>query len=122
MSEPLELNYKARNGLLYPDLQVSNDPMADIEPLGKYGQMCLLFLKEEYPDRYAELTMNGELMPLMHKVNEESHARVEELTNKLIRKQGYSDTSDTMLMFRRRNSYKAVAEEVVIREFVLIPR
>ena len=61
-------------------------------------------------------------MPIMHKVNEEAHAQVEKLTDKLIRMQGYSDTSDTMLMFRRRNSYKAVAEEVVIREFVLIPR
>ena len=122
MSEPLELNYKKRNGLLYPELQVSNDPMADIEPLGKYGQMCLSFLKEEYPDRYAELTMNGELMAIMHKVNEEAHAQVEELTDRLIRQQGYSDTSDTILMFRRRNSYKAVAEEVVIREFVLVPR
>ncbi|MDD4690372.1 MAG: TnpV protein [Eubacteriales bacterium] len=122
MSDPLGLNYKERNGLIYPELQISNDPISDIEPLGKYGQMCLSFLKEEYPDRYAELTMNGELMPLMHKVNEQAHAQVEELTDKLIRQQGYSDTSDTMLMFRRRNAFKAVAEEVVIREFVLVTR
>jgi len=122
MSEPLELNYKERNGLLYPDLQISNDPIADTEPLGKYGQMCLLYLKEEHPDRYTELVMAGELMPLMHKVNEEAHLQVEDLTDKLLKKQKYSDSSDTLVMFRRRNSFKAIAEEVVLKEFVLILR
>lgn len=122
MSEPLEFNYKERNGLLYPDLQISNDPIADTEPLGKYGQMCLSYLKEEHPDRYAELVMAGELMPLMHKVNEEAHLQVEDLTDKLLKKQNYSDSSDTLVMFRRRNSFKAIAEEVVLQEFVLIPR
>ena len=122
MKEPLGLNYKEINGLLYPDLQISNNPIADIEPLGKYGQMCLSYLKEEHPVRYAELVMDGELMSLMHKVNEEAHLQVEDLTNKLLKKQKYSDSSDTLLMFRRRNSFKAMAEEVVIQEFVLISR
>ena len=62
-----------------------------------------LFNSRRLRHTYAELTMNGELMALMHNINEEAHVQVEELTDKLIRQQGYSDTSDTMLMFRRSN-------------------
>ena len=122
MKKGVDIDYKEKNGLLYPDLHISNDPMADTTPLGKYGQMCLNYLKEEHPDRYDALLMEGELMPLMHRVNEEAYQQIESITDKLIKKQGYSDSSDTMVMFRRRNAYKEVAEEVIIREFVLIPR
>lgn len=122
MEKGVNINYNEKNGLFYPELQISNDPTADTTPLGKYGQMCLNFLKEEHPDRYAALFMDGELMPLMHRVNNEAHQQIEELTDKMIEKQGYSQSSDTMVMFRRRNCYKQVVEEVVIREFVLIPR
>ena len=34
--KPIKLNYIEKNGLLYPELQISNDKIADKEPLGKY--------------------------------------------------------------------------------------
>ena len=58
----LDIKYRDVDGAKYPELQISKNPEADRIPLGKYGQICLNFIKEEYPDRYAELRMSGDLM------------------------------------------------------------
>lgn len=115
------INYIGKKGYLIPDIQISNDKKADDAPLGKYGQICLLYLKEEHRDRYAELLMNGELMPLMHKVNGEAYEQIEQIMGKSM-KQYKDNSTDTMLNFRRRNTAKAIAEEIVIKDFVLLPR
>jgi len=117
----IQLDYAKKNDLLYPKVQISDNPEADTTPLGKYGQMCLKFLQEEQPDRYKLLLMNGELVTLMHKINEEAHQKITELTNELMTQYNDGD-ADTMVDIRRRNAANDVAEEVVIREFVLIPR
>ena len=82
----LDVESKDVDGAKYPELQISKNPEADRIPLGKYGQICLNFIKEEYPDRYAELRMSGDLMPLMHEVNEEAYRQVKDLTEKLMKK------------------------------------
>jgi len=115
------INYIEKNGYLFPDIQISNHEKADTTPLGKFGQMCLSYMKVENPDRYAELLMNGELMPLMHKVNDEAYEQIEQIMGKSMKR--YKDNStDTMLNFKRRNTAKAIAEEIVIKDFVLLPR
>lgn len=121
MKDGTDIGYKEENGVFNPDIQISNEAEADTTPLGKYGQMCYKYLRDEHPDRFAVLRMEGELMPLLHNINDEAHQRIEWLTNELMKR--YSDGSyDTMVHFRRRNAVREVAEEVVIREFVLIPR
>lgn len=115
------INYIQKNGYLFPYIQISNEKKADTNPLGKYGQMCLSYLRAEHPDRYAELLMNGELMPLMHKVNDEAYEQIAQIMGKSMEQ--YNDnTTDTMLNFRRRSTAKAIAEEIVIKDFVLLPR
>ena len=37
--ETLKLNYIEKNGILYPDIQISNNAEADKHPIGKYGMM-----------------------------------------------------------------------------------
>ena len=115
------INYVEKNGYLFPDVQISNEKKADTTPLGKYGQMCLSYLKAEHPDRYAELLMNGELMPLMHKVNDEAYGQIAQIMGKYMEQ--YNDNpTDTILNFKRTNTAKAIAEEIVIKDFVLLPR
>lgn len=103
--QAVELSYVERNGILYPDIQISNDAEADKRPVGKYGMMWLRFMKEYHYDRYVELLMNGELMQIAHKVNDESHEQIE-------------------LMLRGSNGYvRHMANEgQVIREFVFVIR
>ena len=73
MNQTVELNYTEIDGIMYPEIQNSNNREADETPLGKYGQMALSYLKENHPHRYTYLLMEGELLLTMHKVNEEAH-------------------------------------------------
>lgn len=122
MKKSLDISYQNKNGILYPELQISKNADADKIPLGKYGQICLNFLKNEYSERYSELRMSGELMPLMHEVNDEAYKQVKELTDKLIAQDKNVDRTDTMQMFKLRNTCQATAEEIVLNEFVYQPR
>ena len=108
---------KTKDAYKQPQLQISKDAEADTTPLGKYGKICLDFLREEHPDRYAELRMSGDLMPLMHEVNDEAHKQIKELTEKLLAKEKY-DESDTMETLRKRNVCQAEAEQIVLNEYV----
>lgn len=100
--KPIELNYIEKNGLLYPEFQISNDEFADKEPNGKYGMMWLRFMKEGHYDRYVELRMSGELMPKAHKINDETHEMI-----------------DSQLKYFSRSIDRLVVESNFIREFVL---
>lgn len=117
----LDIRYKNVNGAKYPDLQLSRSPKADKIPLGKYGQICLNFIKDEYPERYAELRMSGDLMPLMHEVNEEAHRQVKDITDKLMEKETFN-ASDFTERTKKYNTCLAEAESIVLNEFVYQPR
>ena len=59
MSKPnINLNYKEQDGVILPDLQISNSSEAD-RPLGRYGRMALEYLKDNQPERYTILKMDG---------------------------------------------------------------
>ena len=111
-----KISYTNINGALYPNLQISKDKGADNRPIGKYGHMYLNYLKDEHPERYAELRMSGELMPLIHKVNDETHEQIKDLSGKLLKQ--YPSTDDTMQRFKQRNSCQAMVEEIALKEFL----
>jgi len=100
--QPFELKYIEKNGLLYPDLQISNNILDDKRPIGKYGMMWLKFMKEHHINRYNELKFSGELMSKAHKINDESHE---------------------MITIQSKNITNLIDYEInVIREFVLVIR
>lgn len=109
-----KISYTNINGALYPNFQISKDTEADKRPIGKYGQMYLSYLKDEHPERYAELRMSGELMHLVHKLNNETHEQIKELSCKLLKQ--YPNTNYTMQKFRQRNTCQVMAEEIIIKE------
>jgi len=111
-----KISYTNINGALYPNLQISKDKEADKRPIGKYGQMYLNYLKDEHPERYTELRMSGELMPLVHKVSDETHEQVKELSCKLMKQ--YPSTNSTMQKFKQRNACQMMAEEIILKDFL----
>lgn len=128
MKDKLNIQYTEKDGILYPNLQISNDPQAD-QPLGRYGIMALEYLKEQHPDRYTTLKMAGNLMETMHKVQEEATERIEALIQQMLKNNPLPTnpetdlpTEDTLERTRHLNSLKRAAEETVLAEIVLIPR
>ena len=117
----IELTYTEKDGILYPNIQVSNDS-GDDQPLGRYGRMALEYLMENHPDRFTILKMDGSLMGAMHRVQEEATERIEALTQQLLQGDPLPPTGDTMERTRHLNSLKLQAEELVVKELVLIPR
>ena len=104
MRKPIELIYVKKNGMLYPDLQISNDVDDDKQPIGKYGMMWLKFMHEWHYDRYIELRMSGDLLAYAHSINNEAFA---------------------MIKFQAGSNYnieRAIIEDNIIKEFVLIIR
>lgn len=55
MSKPnINLKYREQDGMMLPDLQISNSSEAD-QPLGRYGRMALEYLRENHPERFTTL-------------------------------------------------------------------
>ncbi len=122
MKKPVvEMSYTEKNGIRYPNLQISNDPEAD-QPLGRYGRMALEYLQENHPERYTVLKMDGSLMEVMHKVQTEATVKVEAMTQQMLEKDPLPQTEDTLERTRHYNSLKQTAEEIVVREILLVPR
>ena len=92
------------------------------QPLGKYGRMAMRYLHETDPQRFSLLKMQGELMTLMYKVDEEATEQVESITQKLLQSDPTPQTEDILVRTRHLNQQRDIAEEIVIREMVLIPR
>lgn len=111
-----KISYTNINGALYPILQISRNPNSDVQPIGKYGQMYLIYLKNEYPERYTELRMSGELMPLADKINEDAYEQIKIISTGLMRKQ--PGTNDTVQKFKQLNQCRAMAEEIMLKEFL----
>ena len=117
----LNIDYTEKDGILYPNLQISNEQTAD-QPLGRYGRMAMEYLKENYPDRYTALKMDGSLMAVMHSVQQTTTEKIEKLIQEMLLREPIPETEDTLERTRHLNSLKLSAEETVIREIVLIPR
>lgn len=122
MSKPLlDLPYSEKDGILYPNIQVSNNSEDD-QPLGRYGRMALEYLMENHPDRFTILKMDGSLMGIMHQIQAEAAEKIEAMTQRLLQSAPLPQTEDTMEWTRHLNSLKLQAEEIVLKELVLIHR
>ena len=122
MKEPLvNLDYTEKDGILYPNLQISNNSEDD-QPLGRYGRMALEYLQAEHPQRYMTLKMDGSLMALMHKVQDEAAEKIESLIQRMLLKAPMPETEDTLARTRYLNRLRSEAENAIVRDFIVIPR
>lgn len=110
-----------QDGMMLPDLQISNSSEAD-QPLGRYGRMALEYLRENHPERFTTLKMDGSLMEIMHRVQDEATEKIEALTQQMLQQEPLPQTEDIMERTRHLNSLKLMAEETVLQSVVLIPR
>ena len=116
MSKPnINLNYKEQGGMLLPDLQISNSSEAD-RPLGRYGRMALEYLKDNQPERYTILKMDGSLMEVMHRVQDEAMEKIEALTQQMLQQEPMPQTEDILERTRHLNDLKLMAEETFVLE------
>lgn len=106
--------------LYYPVLEDDKELSYDI---GKYGRMRERFLKENRHHEYVKLMMSGELNKYLYDFNEECYEMMDRLIEGMKKKEGLSEqlkSQNQMLWVGRMNNIVARAEEVVVRERVII--
>ena len=91
----------------------------DTEPLGKYGRMRLVYLKNQRPVLYNRMLLNGSLWPHLQEVQRAASEQVERTIAALADKFPAPDKERAQLLWvAHMNRLKAQAEEVVVREIV----
>ncbi|WP_170272220.1 TnpV protein [Clostridium tarantellae] len=118
MKQHQNWNYIEKDGILYPEIQISNEEKYDKMLLGKYGQAAFAYMKEYHPVRFNILVGTGELMKVVHQVDERAYQMVERLTEEMLEKDPIEDPYDFMESYRKRLQMRMVAEEIVLKEIV----
>lgn len=118
MGKPkLDLSYQEQDGVLLPNIHISDQP-EDEQPLGRYGRMALAYLRENHPERYDVLKMDGTLMETMHRIQREATEQIERLTQQMLLDDPVPETEDFLERTRHWNDLKSMAEKIVLQTTV----
>lgn len=123
-AEPL-MNFTYRqgeDGMLYPEIRVSENPQADRIPVGRFGSRWKAYMMEEHPHRLSELVAQGRINDMSLQIDQEAEQRKEALIQGLLAVRPMPDTEDTVERTGHMNMITKEAEEIVMDEVVLKAR
>ena len=118
--EKLGGTYREENGHLIPDITL---PKQSDYQIGKYGQIHLDYIKQHRRGRYTTLLTESRLNSRLHKIDLEAKKMLETIIIHLAAERGIDENLKARDMLRwvaEMNNIKASAEEVVLREMVLV--
>ena len=117
MKKPkLNLSYHEQGGVLLPNIHISDQP-EDEYLLGRYGRMALAYLRENHPERYAVLKMDG-----TNQVQRDALERMEHLTQQMFLDDPMPETEDLLERTRHWNNLRGMAEEIVLQTIIFLVR
>ena len=114
------LTYREENGRLSPNLELSEQTNYNI---GKYGLLHLDFIKEHRKGRYTTIITECRLNKYLYKIDLEANEMLETIVLRLATERGIDENLKARDMLRwvaEMNNIKANAEEIVLREVVLV--
>ncbi|MBQ7278832.1 MAG: TnpV protein [Clostridia bacterium] len=114
----MELTYTEKDGFLFPNLELDEQPEGTI---GKYGRMRKRYLEQKHDGTFTALVLSGKLTEHLLEIDQAARDQIATLTRQLASAEGVTEslkTSDQLEWLRRMNSILARAEEIVIREVV----
>lgn len=109
-----EFTYREKNGYLYPELSLSQQTHY---PIGKYGNLRLMFIKEHRKGTYTSLLTACQLNEYLHQVDVESKEQVRTITAQLANARSIDENlkaSNPMRWVQEMNHCKSCAEEMVM--------
>ena len=118
--ENLGGTYHEENGHLVPNVTL---PEQTNYQIGKYGRMHLDYIKQHRRGRYTTLLTEGELNARLHEIDLEANELIESIIPRLATERGIDEDLKARDMLRwvaEMNNIKASAEEIVLREVVLV--
>lgn len=123
-TEPLmNFTYRQReDGMLYPEIRVSENPQTDRMPVGRFGSRWKSYMMEKHPHRLSELVAQGRIKEVILQVDQEAEQRKEALIQELLTVRPMPETGDTMERAGHMSMITKEAEETVLDEVVLKAR
>ena len=118
--EKLGGTYREKNGHLIPDITL---PEQTDYQIGKYGRMHLDYIKQHRRGRYTTLLTEGKLNAQLHEIDLEANETLGNIIPRLATERGIDENLKARDMLRwvaEMNNIKASAEEIVLREVVLV--
>ena len=118
--EKLGGTYREENGHLIPNITL---PEQTDYQIGKYGRMHLDYIKNHRRGRYTTLLTEGKLNTRLHEIDLEANEMLESIIPRLAAERGIDEDLKARDMLRwvaEMNNIKANAEEIVLREVVLV--
>ena len=112
------ITYELRGEQYYPLLELSEQ-----REIGKYGKLHLEYLKKHRKGRYTNLLSKGVLNQRLYEIDVEARQMVESIIPHLADERGVDENLKARDMLRwvaEMNNIKANAEEIVLREVVLV--
>ena len=114
--ERLGIEYEEVENIFYPLLSIEKEDLS--QPVGKYGDMWIAYLKGKCPCRYRTLVRLGMLRTKAMAVNEEAYELLE-MTEALWLKNHKPKNSNAFLeQYGLRVRARMLAEEMVLQEVV----
>ena len=118
--EKLSGTYREENGHLIPNITL---PEQTDYQLGKYGRMHLDYIKQYRRGRYTTLLTEGKLNAQLHEIDLKANKMLETIIPRLATERGIDEdlkARDMLSWVAEMNNIKASAEEIVLREVVLV--
>ena len=118
--EKLSGTYREENGHLIPNVTL---PEQTDYQIGKYGQMHLDYIKQHRRGRYTTLLTESKLNAQLHEIDLEANEMLETIIPHLAAERGIDEdlkAHDMLRWVAEMNNIKASAEEIVMREVVLV--
>ena len=112
--------YHEENGHLIPNVKL---PEQTDYQIGKYGRMHLDYIKNHRRGRYTTLLTEGKLNARLHEIDLEANEMLETIIPRLAAERGIDENlkaRDMLLWIAEMNNIKASAEEIILREVVLV--
>ena len=112
------LTYKMNGDYQIPDLELSQTAS---QPLGKYGRMRKLYLKQHRPVIYSQMLLSETLYPYLAEIEQTANSRIELMMPELMQAAGVTESlkaTDQMMWVGLMNNCKAQAEEIVLKELI----
>ena len=118
--ETLGGTYREENGHLSPNVTL---PEQTNYQIGKYGRMHLDYIKQHRRGRYTTLLTEGKLNARLYEIDLDANEMLETIIPRLATETGIDENLKARNMLRwvaETNNIKASAEEIVLREVVLV--
>ena len=118
--ENLGGTYHEENGHLIPNVTL---PKQTDYQIGKYGRMHLDYIKNHRRGRYTTLLTESKLNTRLHEIDLEANEMLETIIPRLAIERGIDENLKARDMLRwvvEMNNIKVSAEEIVLREVVLV--